>query len=111
MPVTFSEALKVYKKHGDEGISGELVKQYLPRLPLSPGATVAVPQARIGVKEQIGEVAALRPGDIVEDLVKALNALRDTAGHHRNTARRLRMQRRCLPSLKRNERHDIPALL
>lgn len=46
--------------------------------PLSPGAAVIVPQAQIRAKEQIGKVAVLKPGDTVEDLVRALNALRLT---------------------------------
>ncbi len=46
--------------------------------PLSPGATVVVPQTRIRAEEQTAQVAVLSPGDTVQDLVQALQALKVT---------------------------------
>lgn len=46
--------------------------------PLSPGATVIVPTARIKAEEQKAQVAVLQAGATVQDLVQALQALKVT---------------------------------
>lgn len=46
--------------------------------PLSPGQTVVISQPQVQAKEATAGIALLRPGDTVEDLVKALQALRVT---------------------------------
>ncbi len=47
--------------------------------PLSPGQTVVAPIPRIRTEEQTAQVAILSPGDTVQDLVQALQALRVTS--------------------------------
>ncbi len=70
--------LPVVIAHGALRVEIKPEVQVVQPPPLSPGATVVVPQTRIRAEEQTAQVAVLSPGDTVQDLVQALQALKVT---------------------------------
>jgi len=70
--------LPVVIAHGSLRVEIQQEVQVVQPPPLSPGATVIVPQTRIRAEEQKAQVAILSPGDTVLDLVQALQALKVT---------------------------------
>ncbi len=70
--------LPVVIAHGALRVEIKPEVQVVQPPPLSPGVTVVVPQTRIRAEEQTAQVAVLSPGDTVQDLVQALQALKVT---------------------------------